>query len=155
MRVIVRRERTHPGAQGPITDRDGWRLTAFATNTRLGQLADLEVRHRQRARCEDRIRQAKDAGLRNFPFKAYDKNKIWLALVELAADLTAWTQMLALTSSDARTWELKRLRLRLWSIAARLARHARTRHLRYDRGDQWTPILLAGLDRLDGYQSSA
>ncbi|MBB4138063.1 hypothetical protein BKA16_004688 [Gordonia humi] len=155
MRVIVRRERIHPGAQGRITDRDGWRLTAFATNSKVGQLAELEMRHRRRARCEDRIRQAKDAGLRNFPFKEYDKNKIWLALIQLAADLTAWTQMLALTSSDARTCELKRLRLRLWAIAARSARHARTQHLRYDRASRWTPVLLAGLHRLDTYRSSA
>lgn len=47
MRVIVRRERPHPGAQLRFDDVDGYRLTAFATNTRIGQLADLEVRHRQ------------------------------------------------------------------------------------------------------------
>jgi predicted nuclease of restriction endonuclease-like RecB superfamily len=28
----------------------------FATNTKGGRLADLELRHRRRARCEDRIR---------------------------------------------------------------------------------------------------
>ncbi|MFM9379332.1 transposase [Gordonia sp. VNK21] len=95
------------------------------------------------------------SGLAAGPFKEYDKNKIWLALVELAADLTAWTQMHALTSSDARTWELKRLRLRLWSIAARIARHARTQQLRYDRGNTWTTIVVAGLGRLDRYRSSA
>jgi hypothetical protein len=32
-----------------------------------GQLADLELCHRRRARCEDRIRAAKDTGLRNLP----------------------------------------------------------------------------------------
>ncbi|MFI5775272.1 hypothetical protein ACIA74_44150 [Streptomyces sp. NPDC051658] len=30
-----------------------------------GQLADLELRHRRRARCEDHIRNARDTGLRN------------------------------------------------------------------------------------------
>ncbi len=59
MRVIIRKERPHPGAQLRLTDIDGHRLTAFATNTRPGgpgtQLADLELRHRRRARCEDRI----------------------------------------------------------------------------------------------------
>jgi hypothetical protein len=34
-------------------------LTAFATNSIGGQLADLELRHRRRARCEDRIRDGK------------------------------------------------------------------------------------------------
>jgi len=33
MRVIVRKERPHPGAQLRITDVDGMRITAFATNT--------------------------------------------------------------------------------------------------------------------------
>src|SRR5699024_8837243 len=63
MRVIARKERPHPGAQLRITDIDGHRVTAFATNTRSGgpgtQLADLEPRHRRRARCEDRIRAAR------------------------------------------------------------------------------------------------
>jgi hypothetical protein len=59
MRLIVRRERPHPGAQLRVTDIDGHRITAFVTNTRHGQLADLELRHRRRARAEDRIRCAK------------------------------------------------------------------------------------------------
>lgn len=154
MRVIVRRERPHPGAQLRFTDSGGWRLTCFVTNTRRGQLADLEVRHRQRARCEDRIRAAKATGMTNLPFHDFAKNQIWLTLVELATDLTAWTQLLALTGTDARTWEIKRLRLRLWAAAARLAHHARTRRLRYDQHHQWTPVLIAGLHRLDSYRTS-
>lgn len=55
MRVIVRCERPRPGAQLRSEDVDGYRLTAFAANTTRGQLADLEVRHRRRARGEDRI----------------------------------------------------------------------------------------------------
>jgi hypothetical protein len=51
MRVIARKERPHPGAQLRLTDADGMRVTAFATNSRRGQLADLELRHRRRARC--------------------------------------------------------------------------------------------------------
>ena len=70
MRVIVRKERPHPGAQLRFTDLDGHRFTAFATDARKGQLADLELRHRRRARCEDRIRCAKDTGLRNLPLMA-------------------------------------------------------------------------------------
>ena len=38
MRVIVRRERPHPGAQLRITDAEGHRYTAFATNTPPGGL---------------------------------------------------------------------------------------------------------------------
>jgi hypothetical protein len=55
MRVIVRNERPHPGAQLRFTDIDGHRVTCFATSTRAGQLPDRELRHRLRARCEDRI----------------------------------------------------------------------------------------------------
>jgi hypothetical protein len=44
-RLIVRRERPHPGAQLRFTDADGHRFTAFLTNTTGGQLADLELRH--------------------------------------------------------------------------------------------------------------
>ena len=57
IRVIARKERPHPGAQLTITDVDGHRITAFATNTTTGQLADLELRHRRRARppCLDRL----------------------------------------------------------------------------------------------------
>ena len=76
MRVIVRRERPHPGAQLRFDDVDGYRLTAFATNTRRGQLQQLEPSHRTRARCEDRIRNAKDTGLRNLPLHGFDQNRI-------------------------------------------------------------------------------
>jgi hypothetical protein len=73
MRVIVRAERPHPGAQLRFTDSDGNRLTALVTNTTRGQLPDLELRHRRRARCEDRIRNAKDTGLRNLPLHDFHK----------------------------------------------------------------------------------
>ncbi|MFE2136826.1 IS1380 family transposase, partial [Streptomyces sp. NPDC059466] len=67
MRLIVRKERPHPGAQLRFTDADGMRLTCFATNTNDTPIAALELRHRQRARAEDRIRAARDTGLRNLP----------------------------------------------------------------------------------------
>ena len=43
----------------------------------------------------------------------------------LAAELTAWMQMLALHDHDARRWEPKRLRLRLFTVPAALARTGR------------------------------
>lgn len=153
MRVIVRREKPHPGAQLRITDRNGWRLTAFATNTARGQHADLELRHRRRARCEDRIRIAKNTGLENFPLHSFGQNQIWLALVELVTDLVAWTQMLALAGTSARTWEIKRLRLRLLATAARVARHARTQRIRFDTNHRWTPLLVAALNCLNQYRA--
>ncbi len=125
MRVIVRKERPHPGAQLRFDDVDGMRITAFVTNTLRGQLPDLELRHRRRARCEDRIRIAKETGLRNLPLHGFAANQIWCAIVTLATDLLAWMGMLALTSHDARRWEPKRLRLRLFTIPAAIARTAR------------------------------
>lgn len=148
MRVIVRRERPHPGAQLRFTDVDGLRLTAFITNTTRGQLADLELRHRRRARCEDRIRTAKDTGLSNLPLHDFTQNQIWLAVAALAVELTAWMQLLALTDHPARRWEPKRLRLRLLSIAARIARHARRTHLRLSAHAPWSELIEEALARL-------
>ncbi len=65
-RLILRKERPHPGAQLTFTDVDGHRVTAVLTDIPPGiipgQVAGLELRHRQHARVEDRIRQAKAAG---------------------------------------------------------------------------------------------
>lgn len=148
MRVIVRKERPHPGAQLRITDADGHRVTAFATNTPRGQLADLELRHRRRARCEDRIRNSKDTGLTNLPLHDFTQNQIWCAIVALAVELAAWMQMLALAGHDARRWEPKRLRLRLFSIAGRLAQHGRQRSLHLSAHAPWAELLAAMISRL-------
>ena len=102
MRVIVRKERPHPGAQLRFTDLDGHRFTAFATDAKTGQLADLELRHRRRARCEDRIRNAKDTGLRNLPLHGFAQNQLWCELVAMASELLAWTAMLALDGPGPR-----------------------------------------------------
>ena len=67
----------------------------------------------------------KDTGLRNLPLHGFDANRIWLAVVALAADLTAWMQTLALHDHPARRWEPKRLRLRMFSLAGVLARTGR------------------------------
>ena len=148
MRVIVRAERPHPGAQLRFTDADGHRLTAFATNTTRGQLADLELRHRRRARCEDRIRGAKDTGLTNLPLHDFTQNQIWLAIIALALDLTAWMQLLGFRDQPARRWEPKRLRLRILGIAGRIARHARQVRLHLPRHAPWRQLVITALERL-------
>jgi hypothetical protein len=147
MRVIVRKERPHPGAQLRFTDIDGHRFTCFATSTKTGQLADLELRHRRRARCEDRIRCAKDTGLRNLPLKGFAQNQIWCEIVALACELLAWTQMLALTG-PARRWEPKRLRLRLFSTAGRIVRSGRQLRLRLAARWPWAQEITAAISRL-------
>ncbi|WP_405730326.1 transposase [Streptomyces sp. NBC_01537] len=147
MRLIVRKERPHPGAQLRFTDLDGLRLTCFATNTTGGQLADLELRHRRRARCEDRIRNARDTGLRNLPLHDTAQNRIWLEIVSLALDLLAWMPMLALTA-DTRRWEPKRLRLRLFSAAAQLVHTGRRHRLRFTARWPWTDVITRATNRL-------
>jgi hypothetical protein len=147
-RIIARREVPHPGAQLRLTDVEGRRITLFATNTRGGRIAELELRHRMRARAEDRIRNLKDCGLRNLPLHEFTKNVIWVELVQLAAELLTWTQTLAFDGSIARFWEPKRLRLRILHVAARLVRTGRRHWLRLPRGWPWTEIIVAGHQRL-------
>ena len=153
MRVIVRKERPHPGAQLRFTDIDGHRFTAFATNTKGGQLADLELRHRRRARCEDRIRAAKDTGLRNLPLQGFTQNQIWCEIVAMACELLAWMQMLAL-NGPARRWEPKRLRLRLFSAAGRITRGGRRLRLRIAATWPWATQITAAITRLHAYAPS-
>lgn len=147
-RVIVRRERPHPGAQLRITDINGWRLTCFATNTKGWRLADLEIRHRLRARAEDRIRGLKDTGLTNLPLQGFDKNQIWVELAQLAYELLTWTQTLAWRDQPARVWEPKRLRLRLLTIAGRVITTGRRRILRVSQRWPWADLVTGGHQRL-------
>jgi hypothetical protein len=150
MRVIVRKERPHPGAQLRFTDIDGHRFTCFATDARKGQLAGLELRHRRRARCEDRIRAAKDTGLRNLPLHGFAQNQIWCELVAMACELTAWMQMLAL-DGPARAWEPKRLRLRLSAAAGRIVRGGRRLRLRLAATWPWASHLTAAITHLQAF----
>ncbi|WP_431966842.1 IS1380 family transposase [Actinacidiphila sp. bgisy160] len=147
MRLIVRKERPHPGAQLRFTDADGMRLTAFATNTKNVPIAALELRHRRRARAEDRIRAARATGLRNFPLHDSAQNQVWLEIMQIALDLLAWMPMLALTG-PARLWEPRRLRLRLFSAAAQLATTGRRRILRLAKHWPWTGEITDALQRL-------
>jgi hypothetical protein len=151
MRIIARRERPHPGAQLHITDHDGWRITVFATNTVGGRIAELEVRHRLRARAEDRIRGLKDTGLTNLPLQAFAKNQVWLELACLAYELLTWTQLLAFHDQPARTWEPKRLRLRLLSVAAHLITTGRRRILRLSKRWPWADLVTSGHQHLAAF----
>ena len=148
MRVIARREEPHVGAQLRITDAEGWRITAFATNTRGGRLADLELRHRLRARAEDRVRTLKDTGATNLPLHSFAKNELWLELAQLAAELLVWTQLLAWPTHAARRWEPKRLRLRLLAVAARVITTSRRRILRLNARWPWADLITGGHRRL-------
>jgi hypothetical protein len=152
-RVLVRRERAHPGAQLSFTDHDGHRFQAILTD-QTGEIAAIERDHRARARVEDHIRNDKDTGLRNLPFRDFEHNRVWLEIVRLAHDLIAWTQRLLLTDELA-TAEPKRLRYRLLHVAARLAFHARAATLHLQRSWPWASELAAAFARLKALPAPA
>jgi hypothetical protein len=156
MRVIVRRERPHPGAQLSLFEEaDGYRYQLFATNTpvtlqvarspRLGQIAFLEARHRAHARVEDCIRTAKDTGLGHLPSKSFQINQAWMLAAAMACDLLAWLRLLTLTGPLASA-EPKTLRYRLLHVAARLVRGQRRRKIRIPTCWPWASRLHDALD---------
>jgi len=146
-RAICRREDAHPGAQLRFTDHDGHRFQVFLTDQPDPDPGRLELRHRQRARVEDRIRAAKATGLANLPFDRWHRNTVWLELVLCAQDLTCWTQALLLDGELA-VAEPKTLRYRLWHVAARIVRHARRFILRLQRSWPWAIELARAFARL-------
>jgi hypothetical protein len=148
MRVIVRRERPHPGAQLSFTDHDGWRFQAFATDTKAGPLAHLEARHRAHARVEDRIRCAKNTGLDRLPSRRFAINSAWVELALTAADLIAWTQTTLLDDELAKA-EPTTLRYRLLHVAARITRGQRRLFVRIDKTWPWREQLATAFARLD------
>ena len=145
-RVLVRRERPHPGAQLSFSDHDGHRFQATLTDLD-GDLVELECLHRGRANTEDRIRCAKQTGLDNLPFREFAHNQVWLEIALIAQDLIAWTQALALDNELA-SCEPKTLRYRLLHTAARLAFHARRATLRLQRTWPWASALATAFARL-------
>ena len=146
-RAICRREDAHPGAQLRFSDHDGHRFQIFVTDQPDGDLARLELRHRQRARVEDRIRAAKATGLANLPFDRWRRNQVWLELVLAAQDLVCWTQALLLDGPLARA-EPKTLRYQLLHVAARVVRHARRTILRLQATWPWAAQLARAFTRL-------
>ncbi len=146
-RVIVRRERPHPGAQLSFTDHDGHRFQAILTDQTGADIAAIERHHRQRARIEDRIRDDKDTGLSKLPFKNFAMNEVWVQVVMLAHDLIIWTQALVLDGHLASA-EPKTLRHRLLHVAARLAFSGRRAKLHIQSTWPWAGELLAAFQKL-------
>jgi hypothetical protein len=146
-RLIIRRERPHPGAQLSFTDHDGYRFQAILTDQPDPDIAVLECRHRQHAHVEDRIRDDKDTGLSKFPFKAFALNEVWLEIVMLAHDLLVWTQALCLDGELSKA-EPKRLRYRLLHVAGRLAFSGRRAKLHLQNTWPWAEDLLAAFQKL-------
>jgi hypothetical protein len=152
-RLILRKERPHPGAQLTFTDLEGLRVTAFITDTPAGvvpgQLAGLDLRHRQHARVEDRIRQAKATGLRNLPCHDYTSNSAWLEIVMTATDLVAWCKLIGFADQPVLArCEIAAFRYRVLHVAARITHGARTVQLRIDRTWQWANAIATAWHRI-------
>jgi hypothetical protein len=144
-RLIVRRERPHPGAQLSLFDTiEGFRHTAFITDTAGEDIAGLELRHRQRARAEQVIRDAKACGLANLPFSSTADNDAWCQLVATANDLLAWGRRTTLDGPLRRATP-KTIRYRLLHVAALTTRAGQ--RLRLDATWPWTDKLLAAIER--------
>jgi len=155
-RVIVRKERPHPGAALSLFDTiEGLRHTAFITAPATADgvlscgIARLELRHRRHARVEDRIRQAKAAGLRNLPCKEAAENHAWLECVLAAADLVAWSKLICFADDpELARCEIANFRYRILHMAARITRSARVVYLRLDRTWAWAKQLAMAFTRL-------
>jgi hypothetical protein len=153
-RLIARWEPLHPGAQTTFwnTTSDGYRITCFLTDTPKtgrrklsGGVAAADLRHRQHARVEDRIRQAKAAGLRNLPCHDFAANAAWLQIVLTAADLICWTKLLAFGDTpELAKAEIETFRYRILHVAAQLVSKARRLELRIDSHWPWATALAAG-----------
>jgi DDE family transposase len=137
LRVLVRDEPLHPRYRTRATEREktlGRRYQLIATNTKVGQIAWLDARHRSHVHVENDVKQAKDLGLNRWPSRRWAVNVAWTQIVALAANLLACYRHLALPEGELRDAAPKLLRYRLWHLPARLTRGQRKRwlHLRAD-----------------------
>jgi hypothetical protein len=152
-RLILSKEGPHPGAQLTFTDIDGHRVQALLTDTGPGQVpgqvAGLELRHRQHARVEDRIREGKATGLRNLPCRGFAENAAWLQAVLTALDLTAWTKLICFAHIPTLArCEIVAFRYRVLHVAARITHGARQTRLRIDATWRWATHTANGFNRL-------
>ena len=138
----MRREEPHTAAPLPFSDLNGHRFQVFICDSADPDISYLEARHRGHARVEDRIRNAKQTGLANFPCHDFAHNAAWLVIVLMACDLIAWTQALTLQGELA-TAEPKRLRYCLLHTAGRIATTARRTRLRLQANWPWSEDLAA------------
>lgn len=148
-RIIVRRERPHPGAQLSLFDRDeGLRHQVFLTDVPYsgGSAQFLEVRHRGHATVEDHIRCGKTTGFGRCPSRDFGINAVWLELSLATIDLLAWTRTLLLDGELAAA-EPKKLRYRLLHVTARLPRGGRRLRLRISATWPWKSELATAFHR--------
>jgi hypothetical protein len=148
MRIIIRRENPHPGAQLTLFEQhEGKRYQVTVTNTARGQIQFLEARHRTQARVEDCIRTGKSTGLGHMPSRHYAVNTAWCHTASIACDLLAWLRLLALDGDLAKA-EPKTLRYKILHTAGRIARGQRRRHLKIPSSWPWARDIADAFTRI-------
>jgi hypothetical protein len=143
-RLICRREKPHPGAQLSLFDTiDGRRHTIVFTNTTSADIAGLELRHRQHARVEDRIRCWKATGATHQPGWDGPANEAWLNTTLIAMTLVAWAQLIGFDGPLAKA-EPATFRNCVLHVAGQYATSGRNHYLHLDRNWPWaTPTVEA------------
>ncbi len=156
LRWIVRRTKPSRRQMKNLTAFEkatGWRYSIIVTNIpAVGGIPGvpgshhpqfIDVLHREHAVVEDGVRTNKAMGLRNLPSKTWTVNCGWVLAANIAADLSAWCQLLGLyDQEDLKDAEPDTLRYRLWALPARLVRHARQRVLKLSRTWPWKDAFL-------------
>jgi hypothetical protein len=161
LRYIARRvkpSRRHKRNMTAFEKKTGWKYSITCTNIPHAGMKDvpgsqhpqfIDVLQRDHATVEtDGVRTAKAMGLRNLPSKTWQVNKGWVLAANIAADLTAWARFLGLhDQEELRDAEPGTLRYRLWSIPARLVRHARRRTLKISPDWPWQDAFITCWNR--------
>ncbi|HUY46483.1 MAG TPA: IS1380 family transposase [Streptosporangiaceae bacterium] len=162
LRWIARRvkpSRRHKKNMTAYEKKTGWKYSVTCTNVPDTGMEDVPgshhpqftgALHRDHVTVEtDGVRTAKAMGLRNLPSKTWQVSKGWVLAANIAADLTAWARLLGFHDQpDLRDAEPDTLRYRIWSIPARLVRHARKKILKISPDWPWKEAFLACWQRL-------
>ena len=112
-------------------------------------MAALELRHRQHARVEDRIRQGKATGLGKFPCADAEENDAWLECAMAAADLVCWSKLICFADDDGLArCEIASFRYKILHMATRITSSGRVVRLRLDRSWSWVKALALGFETL-------
>ena len=146
LRILVREEPLHPRYLKRATEREiklGKRYQLIATNTRQGQHAWLDARHRSHVHVENNVKQAKALGLNRWPSRRWAINVAWTQAVALAANILAAFRHLALPPGELRDAAPKLLRFRFLHVPGRLTRGQRKRWLHLRRDWPWNPDIIA------------
>ena len=136
MRVIVRREKLHPGAQMRLWDDSTWRHQIVYTNM-AGRPTDIDMTHRQHARVENQVKWLKDCGADHHPFTSFTANQAWLQTCLIGMLFLSWFQQHGVRGELANAAP-RTLRWRILQTPAQLVRHARSTTLRFPTTWPWS-----------------